>query len=70
MSKQSEQKEKQGFQKNSPNCANCVNFSSQRIENKSGYGANYFKETSLRCNVGGFKVGKSNWCKLHCFKTN
>jgi len=65
MSKQSENKEKQGFQKKSPCCGNCINFNSEMIP--LPWNKEYSKETNMRCLIGGFKVGKSNWCKEHRF---
>lgn len=66
MSKQSEAKEKQGFQKKSPNCSNCKHFTSDKVKVDSKWNSNgYVEEKNLRCGIGEFKVGKSNWCKLH-----
>jgi hypothetical protein len=67
MSKQSELKEKQGFRKDAPNCGNCIYFSS-KVETKTSYGTTFKVETELRCNIGDFKIGKSNWCTLHLYK--
>ena len=49
-----------------PNCGNCKNFKfdSQSI---SEYGRVYNKQSNLRCGIGNFAVGKSNWCKEHSF---
>jgi hypothetical protein len=70
MSKQSEAKEKQGFKKDSPKCSNCVNFSLEIEKYKTEWSSQeYTKETNLRCKIGGFKTGKSNWCTLHEFKS-
>lgn len=66
MSKQSEAKEKQGFKKDSPKCANCIHFKSEKQIEKTAYG-DYEKESSMRCSLGEFKVGKSNWCENHIF---
>lgn len=66
MSKKSEAKEKQGFLKKSPTCSNCVHFSMDKEECKTKWSSQLFiKESNLRCSLGGFKVGKSNWCKEH-----
>ena len=65
MSKQSENKEKQGFRKDAPCCSNCVNFTFEKKPLE--WDPKYFKDTNLRCSIGGFAVGKSNWCKLHEF---
>lgn len=68
MSKQSEAKEKQGFKKDCPKCANCINFSLEK-ENYTTQWSNqeYTREFNLRCKIGDFKVGKSNWCSSHIF---
>jgi hypothetical protein len=69
MSKQSEAKEKQGFRKYSPCCKNCDFFTFKRENVKSKYGNYEFtKESDLRCAIGNFKVGKSNYCNNHKFK--
>lgn len=67
MSKQSENREKQGFQKKSPCCGNCVNYTSDSLPKEGWDGNTYYHETNLRCGIGGFKIGKSNWCKRHKF---
>jgi hypothetical protein len=58
MSKQSEAKERQGYEKKaSPNfCSNCKNYSSL------GSGWN---ETAMRCEIGEFKVMRQGICNLH-----
>lgn len=66
MSKQSENKENQGFQKKCPSCANCAYFISELRPLE--WNPLYSKEVNLRCKLGGFAVGKSNWCKYHKFK--
>lgn len=65
MSKQSEAKIKQGFQKKCPCCGNCTQFTFEK--EKVSWGA-YYKNVNLRCSTGNFKVGKSNWCTEHKFK--
>lgn len=55
MSKQSENKEKQGFQKGCPCCGNCANFNSDF--KPIDWNPLYDKEVNLRCIIGGFKVG-------------
>jgi len=68
MSKQSDAKEKQGFLKKCPNCSNCKNFTLDKQEKKNPWSIQSFTvESNLRCAVGGFKVGKSNWCQEHKF---
>lgn len=68
MSRQSENKENQGFQKKCPCCGNCKNLTS-KMETKfsSWNGQSYTHETNLRCTIGKFAVGKSNWCQEHKF---
>lgn len=71
MSKQSENKEKQGFQKKCPCCGNCINFASEIVKQEEVIltGGSYWKrEKSLRCAIGGFAIGKSNWCREHEFQ--
>lgn len=68
MSKQSEAKEKQGFLKKSPMCSNCKNFTFDSEQIKNQWSSQMWtKESNLRCSIGGFKVGKSNWCTNHKF---
>ena len=68
MSKQSEAKEKQGFLKKSPTCSNCINFSLEKEQYKIQWSSQEFtREFNLRCKIGNFKVGKSNWCNQHSF---
>lgn len=62
MSKQSEAKEKQGFQVKPCVCGDCRHFTSDKEEVNHGFGF-YTKERNLRCSKGGFKVGKSNTCR-------
>jgi hypothetical protein len=66
MSKQSEAKEKQGFQKECPKCSNCKFFKSEKFIEETRWG-NYEREQNIRCSLGEFKVGKSNWCNQHSF---
>ncbi len=68
MKKVAEIKRKQGFVKKSPNCGNCSYFTSEFVPNE--WNPDYEKEKNLRCSIGSFKVGKSNWCKLHKFKND
>lgn len=69
MNKQSEQKEKQGFRKGCPCCGNCVNFTSEIVEEKGYYeGQVWHREKGLRCTLGEFSVKKQNWCRQHQFK--
>ena len=71
MSKQSEAKEKQGFVKDSPKCSNCKHFTSDKEEVKKQWSRDsWVFEKNLRCSIGGFKVGKSNYCNQHESITN
>lgn len=68
MSKQSESKQKQMFQKKCPNCGNCKHFKFETEKIMGTYGSKEFiKQINLRCGIGNFAVGKSNWCKEHLF---
>ena len=69
MSKQSEAKEKQGFKRDCTKCSNCKSFTSDIETTKTPWGTEFNTEKNLRCSIGNFKVGKSNWCKSHEFKT-
>ena len=64
MSKQSEAKLIQGWQKVAPRCQDCQYFTSI-IENKETRFGTYKKESDLRCKIGNFKTGKSSWCKKY-----
>ena len=72
MSKQSENKQKQGFQKKYPCCSNCAHFRSEIVKEPSSIRENGFweREKNLRCGIGGFKIGKSNWCKHYAPTAN
>lgn len=71
MSKQSEAKEKQGFLKKSPTCSNCIHFSVEKEDYQTQWSSQTFtREFNIRCKLGDFKVGKSNWCKHHEFKNS
>lgn len=67
MSKQSQAKETQGWRKTGPNCGNCQNFTSEKTPVVNRFGS-FIKEHNLRCGLGEFKIGKSNWCDEHKFK--
>lgn len=69
MSKESENKEKQGFQKKCPCCGNCANYICEVKAIKEEFcSRTYYKEKNLRCAIGGFAISKSNWCRGHEFK--
>lgn len=71
MSKQSENREKQGFQKKCPCCGNCLHFTSEIVKEPCIVPGSYWeREKNLRCGIGGFKIGKSNWCQEHKFGEN
>lgn len=66
MSKQSENKATQGYEKVGPSCGNCDHFESAIVVENSYDGLKKFTlETSMRCAVGGFKVLKGGWCAWH-----
>ncbi len=66
--KVSEIKEEMGYTSNNPVCSNCVNFSSETIGTKSKYSAQvFYKDKNLKCNLGGFAVKKTTWCKHHVY---
>ena len=70
MSKQSEAKEKQGLLKKGPTCSNCIHFSLETEDYQTQWSSQtYTREFNLRCNLGGFKVGKSNYCNIHTFNS-
>lgn len=57
-------KAEMGFQKTAPTCGNCKHFAFDLVTRKRYYGE-CTVETMLRCGLGNFKVGKSNWCQRH-----
>lgn len=67
MSKVADTKKKQGWRKKGPVCGNCVHYSSKMVTIARGYGT-WEEEKMKRCTLGGFAVGKSNWCESHEFK--
>jgi hypothetical protein len=64
MSKQSENKEKQGWSKITPCCGNCENFTFEK-EVKNEYWGNFIQESNLRCKIGEFKTDRSNYCDFY-----
>lgn len=65
MSKQSEARIAQEYvPKYTPSiCSNCLHFSSERVfVNKDWTGKDWFKETNMRCGIGGFAVKKMGTC--------
>lgn len=65
MSKQSDAKEAQGWQKKADMCADCRHFTSDIESIPDSWRPNKFwtEEKNLRCSLGDFKTGKSNICK-------
>jgi hypothetical protein len=65
MSKVQHAKDSQGFQEKPvhPRCGDCQHFSSE-VERwtPSWSKTEYVREHTLRCTLGGFKVGKSSVC--------
>ncbi len=74
MSKQSESKLSQGYEpKPVPKtCANCQHFKSDNALSYVGAfdGKEYFKESNLRCGIGGFAVKKMATCNQFMEKKN
>jgi len=66
MSKQSENKEKQGYTMKQGTCGNCRYYTSEMKEHKDFYGQNWKEEKSKRCAIGGFAVKKTGVCNLFC----
>ena len=64
--KVSERKAGQGFRNECPRCGNCTKFTSDIFTRESLYG-DYQEEKNKRCSIGGFAVGKMNWCPSHEF---
>ena len=71
MCKLSVNREKLGFQKKCPCCSNCLHFTSEIVKEPAIIPGSYWeREKNLRCGIGGFKIGKSNWCQEHKFGEN
>lgn len=67
MSKQDDAKNKQQFKKKPcwPVCGNCSHFTFDVIK-ENGWGDRmYSSDKNLRCSLGGFKVDKTDTCKMH-----
>lgn len=58
-------KAEMGFQKEAPSCGNCKHFSAEKETRKGWRGQEFTIEKMLRCGLGNFKVGKSNWCRRY-----
>lgn len=68
--KLNEIKQNQGFTKDYPRCGNCKHFTFiTELKTNKWTKRIYHKESYLRCSIGNFKVGKSNWCTKHEFKS-
>ena len=69
MSKQSEAKEKQGYNpKPTPaTCATCVSFTSEQIGERGWGNQMYYKTKNMRCGIGHFAVKKTATCYSHEF---
>lgn len=75
MSKQSEAKEKQGYDPKpiQPTCMNCKHYSSEKVSESYGWHKEWTREVEKkkRCTLGGFAVKKTGSCKKdHEFKPN
>lgn len=64
MSKQSKEKEKQGYTRTLKTCGNCKHFHSKLTTESNAFGS-WTNETNLRCIIGGFKVHKTATCNMH-----
>lgn len=58
-------KDEIGFSKVAPMRGNCKHFSTEKETITGWTGQEYTLDKKLRCAIGGFKVGKSNWCRKH-----
>lgn len=67
MSKQAEAKEQQGYTpKAEPRtCATCRHFQFATLVSREWCGKEYYKDTNLRCGIGGFAVKKMGTCNKH-----
>ena len=54
-------KKEQGWEKTPPCCKKCKYFTSKTTTVTYAYGS-YTKEVGLKCTLGSFKTGKTNWC--------
>ena len=58
-------KAEMGFAKKAPCCATCVHFSTEKGSFTDWRNQEYTYDKKLRCGIGGFAVGKSNWCQKY-----
>jgi hypothetical protein len=65
MSKQSENKDAQGYRKQSMSCQHCKHFSSEFKDRRPTWASSNYvitEEKNIRCNLGGFAVQKTASC--------
>ncbi|MGO4302157.1 hypothetical protein [Cupriavidus sp. RAF12] len=59
----------QGFRKTANTCSNCQRFQKEVVQKEykrwDGTVDRWGEDKSLRCGLGGFKVGKTNTCDKH-----
>ena len=70
MSKQGLAKDSQGFRKESPKCALCKHFKSEKITISESWRKGWEEEKNVRCGIGAFKIGRSNGCEKFEWKSN
>lgn len=65
MSKQSEAKERMGYDPKPHSCMRCANYRSEFQEKHSQYRGlpTFTREINRRCEIGGFAVKKTATCK-------
>lgn len=68
MSKQSEAKEAQGYQKRPACCTNCKNFTVDKVPRSRWPGDPYTFDKNKRCSIGGFAVQSTGYCGLFAWK--
>ena len=72
MSEQKTAKDDQRYREQPDTCANCGHFQSDMVDDSytdwMGNPVEFFRETNLRCSIGGFAVKKTATCDLHVLK--
>lgn len=58
-------KKEMGLMKKGPTCSTCKHFTTEKEKRMGWNGVEFTVEKKLRCGLGGFKIGKSQWCKRH-----
>lgn len=58
-------KAEMGFLRKAPCCATCAYFTTEKGTFTDCWDREYTYDKKLRCGIGGFAVGKSNWCKKY-----